>query len=182
VRLRHADLPAPCSPCYLPWRVASFAPSPSGTCSTRRTLHRGCSPVQAPGRRPCSSLAASRSFRRPSLCRVRLCAQLPKLHGRLLASWSELPAHAQPACRRRGRPHCQAALSARSRSLARDFLLASVLSRLARLQSPSHRRSVQFLFGYRFRWLSISYSPWSSRRLFLSKIAQLASRRALFTH
>jgi hypothetical protein len=36
----------------------------------------------------------------------------------------------------------------------------------------SRRRSVQFLFGYRFRRLSISYSPWSSRRLFLSELAQ----------
>jgi hypothetical protein len=32
-----------------------------------------------------------------------------------------------------------------------------------------------------FRRLSISYSPWSFRRLFLSELAQLASRRALFT-
>jgi hypothetical protein len=45
----------------------------------------------------------------------------------------------------------------------------------------SRRRSVQFLFGYRFRRLSISYSSWPSRRLFLSELAQLASRRAIFT-
>jgi hypothetical protein len=45
----------------------------------------------------------------------------------------------------------------------------------------SRRRSVQFLFGYRFRRSSISYSPWSSHRLFLSELAQLANLRALFT-
>jgi hypothetical protein len=41
--------------------------------------------------------------------------------------------------------------------------------------------SVQFLFGYRFRRSLIFYSPWLSSRLFLSELAQLASRRALFT-
>jgi hypothetical protein len=113
------QLPAQLPPCYLPWRAASFAPPSSGTCNTRRTLHRGCSPVQAPGRRPCSS--ASRAFRRSSPCHVRLCVQLPELHGRLLASWSELPARAQPACRSlcsvsfcTRLPVCQRALSAHS--------------------------------------------------------------------